>query len=253
MNTRWQRYNEQREVHVLKLTKTNQHQQSKITVLEQQQRDLEQTINGLNVMLQKLKDEQRKNTDVAIIALEHQLAQREDRISALAEELSALKIYIRGGESESGLPQRPEDRERIQLLEQQAKTFKDDFEQERKDRERLQSNNDILRHRLHSTTRKLSALEKQKPHTAQIVGLKVGSAPVYQPPRGLVARGVTRPRYASDEDTYLTSNVEIDGGRDEPDSLGSNTEPLQCPRCAQEFQVADHSAFMRHVGICLDQ
>ncbi|XP_022080593.1 TNFAIP3-interacting protein 2-like isoform X2 [Acanthaster planci] len=252
MNTRWQRYNEQREVHVLKLTKTNQHQQSKITVLEQQKRDLEQSINGLNVMLQKLKDEQRKNTDAAILALEHQVAQREDRISELVEELSALKMYIQGGENESGLPQRAEDKERIQLLEQQAKTYKDDFEQERRDRERLQSNVDILRHRLHSTSRKLAALEQENTYTTPNVGLKTGSAPVYQPPRGLVARGIARPRYTSDEDTYLTSNVEIDG-QDEPDGQGSNTEPLQCPRCAQEFSVANHCSFMTHVGICLDQ
>ncbi|XP_038046045.1 TNFAIP3-interacting protein 2-like isoform X2 [Patiria miniata] len=249
MNTRWQRYNEQRETHVLKLTKTNQHQQSKITVLEQQKRDLEQTINGLNVMLQKLKEEQRKNTDAAILALEHQVSRREDRISEMAEELSALKMYLQSNEDATETRQRPEDRERIQILEQQLKAYKDDFQQERRDRERVQSNNEVLKHRLQDATRKIAGFEQQNARVTPNFTTNIAG---YQPQRRLIARGISRPSYASDEEAYRVSDLEIDA-HDETDGPSSSTEPLQCPRCAQEFTVENHSIFMRHVGVCLDQ
>lgn len=148
MNTRWQRYNEQRETYVVKLSKTSQQQQSKITVLEQQVRDLEQNINDLNKLLQKMESGKRRNTDAYVMSLEQQLLQKEDEVIELKDEVAKLKTTLHMIEKQRGVAQRLEDKEMIETLRAQLEVFKDDFNQERKDRERLQGNNDILRHRL---------------------------------------------------------------------------------------------------------
>ena len=120
MNTRWQRYNEQRETYVVKLTKTNQQQQSKITVLEQQVRGLEQNINDLNTLLQKMDAGKKKNTDAYVMSLEQQLVQKEDEVIELKEQVATLKVTLHTTEKQRGVAQRLEDKEMIETLKEQV-------------------------------------------------------------------------------------------------------------------------------------
>ncbi len=251
MNTRWQRYNEQRETYVVKLSKTSQQQQSKITVLEQQVRDLEQNINDLNKLLQKMESGKRRNTDAYVMSLEQQLLQKEDEVIELKDEVAKLKTTLHMIEKQRGVAQRLEDKEMIETLRAQLEVFKDDFNQERKDRERLQGNNDILRHRLkESKNRYTPPTDIQR-----FAGSSGGLRGYYEQPqpRRLVARGL--PAYQEFYDnSLLPSDVETDGV-DETDAPGNghndDGDQLQCPRCPASFAVTDHSAFMHHVTVCL--
>ncbi|XP_033633002.1 TNFAIP3-interacting protein 2-like [Asterias rubens] len=255
MNTRWQRYNEQRETYVVKLTKTNQQQQSKITVLEQQVRGLEQNINDLNTLLQKMDAGKKKNTDAYVMSLEQQLVQKEDEVIELKEQVATLKVTLHTTEKQRGVAQRLEDKDMIETLKQQLKVYQEDFNQERKDRERLQGNNDILRHRLKESQNMVPPPANIQRFTGSSTGLRghYYDQPQQPQPRRLIARGL--PVYQDPyEASLLPSDVETDGF-DVTDGSGNELnddgDQLQCPRCPASFAVTDHSAFMHHVTICL--
>ena len=59
-------------------------------------------------------------------------------------------------------------------------------------------------------------------------------------------------RAFDEPDCKLREEVDFEGGIVAVDSADSDDEPLQCPHCFQNFNVADHDKFMKHAMSCLE-
>ncbi|XP_072025899.1 uncharacterized protein [Amphiura filiformis] len=268
MNTRWQRYNDQREAYVIKLSKTSYQQQSKITVLEQQCSDLTKEKEELKKDNDKLKRQDKDTRDAALYSADQQLAQKDEDIKELKRQNKDMRDLVQAVSSQA--PSNVADKERIQMLEQQVTAFASDFKDERSDRERIQGHYTDALKELKDKDLFIEQLQKQLRQRSP--------GPLYVPynqpssscRQQLLARGT--PRYYGDDLPDLPTDVEIDGGgRDEPDGIagldapredsdddfagvgnvdGGDDEPLQCPHCFRGFSVADVEKFMQHTNTC---
>ena len=150
MNTHWQRYDAQREEYVLKLTKTNQELQDKVSDLQHQIEDIsilkgaenkeeKSTTTELQQSAQDKRDEA-EQADLDALRKEEEVAELTDRIAKLKDRIVELEI---GRES-----RKKEDDDQVALLREQVNVCVEDFKQERKDRERIHGDNLKLRKRL---------------------------------------------------------------------------------------------------------
>ena len=88
---RWQRYNDQREAYVIKLSKTSYQQQSKITVLEQRCSDLNKELTEVKKINDMLKRQEENKRDAALFSADQQLMQKD-------EEIVGAEVSIEGDE-----------------------------------------------------------------------------------------------------------------------------------------------------------
>lgn len=83
LNTKWQRFNDQREAYITTLSKTNHQQQAKIIMLEQRCLELNEEISELKRLNVVLKKVGTRDQDVAFFSTEKQLVQKDEEIKRL--------------------------------------------------------------------------------------------------------------------------------------------------------------------------
>ena len=174
MNTHWQRYDSQREEYVMKLTRTNQELQDKVSDLQRQVSELNK---GLKMEVKKERPRETEGTDILHgdstcskgSSTEQKAATsssvststcQEEEIAALTDHVTKLKVRI--CELESGrVARQKHDEDQVALLREQVNVCVEDFRQERKDRERCHEENCRLKERLAQTENDLRANEEQ--------------------------------------------------------------------------------------------
>ena len=150
MNNHWQRYDSQREEYVVKLTRTNQELQDKVSGLERQVEELSTSAitecarpANSNYVCGQADSTQELSAQPAVSSTTN----REDEIAALTDHISKLEDKIstleRGRES-----RKKADDDELAMLREQINVCVEDFKQERKDRERIHSENQRLKERL---------------------------------------------------------------------------------------------------------
>ncbi|XP_033097270.1 spindle assembly abnormal protein 6 homolog [Anneissia japonica] len=153
MNTRWQKYSDQREAHVIKLTGENQVVISQNKVLESDCQELRQKLQESQKCLKQKEKEQKESVDAAVLSLEADLGRANEHNANLQKQIATLQNESKQRRVSS------QDSERIMLLEHQVKMLTEDFNLERKDRTNLQERHQKL-------------IEKNDQLTEIIVGLQ---------------------------------------------------------------------------------
>ena len=175
MNTHWQRYDSQREEYVMKLTKSNQDLQDKVSDLQGQvtelnkhlkmevnvRPDLTEGVSIANLRLggdDERKTEERPGKQPANEPFT--FLRKEEEIGALTDRIAKLKVRICELESELSAKQKQSE-EQMALLREQINICVEDFKQERKDRERCHEENIRLQKRLAQVETDLRAKVEQ--------------------------------------------------------------------------------------------
>ena len=109
LNKKWQKFNDQREAHITKLSKTSYQQLSKIIVLEQRCSELNEEISEL-----------KKDRDVALVSVNKQLIQKDEEIVMLKSQLQKMRHLVQNLEPRH--PTNVDDKEKIERL-RDAPTF----------------------------------------------------------------------------------------------------------------------------------
>ena len=150
MNNHWQRYDSQREEYVIKLTRTNQELQDKVSGLERQVEELSASAitecarpANSNYVCGKADSTQELSAQPAVSSTTN----REDEIAALTDHISKLQDKIATLEIGRASRKKADDDE-LAMLREQINVCVEDFKQERKDRERIHSENQRLKERL---------------------------------------------------------------------------------------------------------
>ena len=141
MNTHWQCYDSQREEYVLKMTRTNQELQDKVSDLQRQNENKkERSTNEESREVTQWDEHGDTETDPDALTKEEEVATLTDRIAQLRKRIVELEI---GREF-----RKKEDDDQVALLREQVNVCVEDFKQERKDRERIHEEKLRLRQRL---------------------------------------------------------------------------------------------------------
>ena len=151
MNNHWQRYDSQREEYVVKLTRTNQELQDKISGLERQIEELSASAISecarpadSNYVCGKADTTTQELSAQPVVSSS---TNREDEIAALTDHISKLQDKITTLETGRASRKKADDDE-LAMLREQINVCVEDFKQERKDRERIHSENQRLKERL---------------------------------------------------------------------------------------------------------
>ena len=138
MNNHWQRYDSQREEHVLKMTQTNQELQDKVSDLQRQNENKKERSTDEESREVTRWDEQ-GDTETDPDALT-----KEEEVATLIAQLKKRIVELEIGREF----RKKEDDDQVALLREQVNVCVEDFKQERKDRERIHEENLRLRQRL---------------------------------------------------------------------------------------------------------
>jgi len=237
-NTRWQQYNEQREKHVRELQALVQEMQDKIestqnNIPPDRQQQIEQMIHSAQQQAEAA--EQEKNRVQRVNQQLQQVVNDQER------KLQEMEAQLQAALARGPHGQRPEDRDRIHMLEAQVQICTEDFESERQDRERAQKRIADLEQELSLHKRQLEQFQTN--HMTRLYQQRMASLAQYRqehasqhgyagiPQSRLVARGVEADgggddhTPADDEDCvdtiFSVSKVSTDSG---PSSRGSDTD-----------------------------
>ena len=141
MNTHWQRYDSQREEYVLKMTRTNQELQDKVSDLQRQNENKkERSTDEESREVTRWDEQGDTETNPNALTKEEEVATLTDRIAQLKKRIVELEI---GREF-----RKKEDDDQVALLREQVNVCVENFKQERKDRERIHEEKFRLRQRL---------------------------------------------------------------------------------------------------------
>ncbi len=157
MNAHWQRYDAQREEYVQKLTTTNQELQDKVEDLQKLLEELLNKSSGSSDSGHVKPSSPSPTREVSTASPE---PSKEAEIAALTDHISKLKDRILVLEKGRASRKKADDDE-LAMLREQINVCVDDFKQERKDRERIHSENQRLRERLAQTEQTVMKSEKQ--------------------------------------------------------------------------------------------
>ena len=136
-----QRYDSQREEYVLKITRTNQELQDKVSDLQRQNENKKEcSTHEESQEVARWNEQGDTETDPDALTKEEEVATLTDRIAQLKKRIVELEI---GREL-----RKKEDDDQVALLSEQVNVCVEDFKQERKDRERIHEENLRLRQRL---------------------------------------------------------------------------------------------------------
>jgi len=156
--------------------------------------------------------------------------------------------------------QSPADREHIEMLQAQLVFYKEDFESERRDRERAQSRLADVEQKLSLAQRQLQQYEMQSMQS--LAQRREAALSLHReeyerkqqpvaPSSSLVSRGV----YQSDGPSEGYDEIDCGGACASPVislhcDRDLSDELLCCPNCKKPFTVDQHSDLLEHIEIC---
>ncbi|XP_072026698.1 uncharacterized protein [Amphiura filiformis] len=249
MNTHWQRYDAQREDHVLKLTTTIQDLKYRISDLERQLQE-SATNNRIEVSkTDKILKRVHLNGESAaeggarpreLKGPESSYEEQEDKISILTQHIHELKEKNKALEK-SKTTKGVHKEDELAILREQINVCVEDFKQERRDRERIHAENGRLKERLAGVEtqimtneeqvfiyqEQIKRLQERLRHQPSSNGARLSyDEPCCYPedrPRHMISQSQPRtahhrPLHYSNDFTELPGDVEIDGDIDEPDA-----------------------------------
>lgn len=158
MNTHWQRYDAQREEHVLKLTKTIQELQDRVSNLQHKVQECtanqEFAMSKANDLLKQITSDDRPG--------ELQGPESNEEVTALTKQINELRKRNKELEREKESKREGNaSNDEIAILREQINVCVEDFKQERRDRERIHAENERLRERLAQAEARVMANEEQ--------------------------------------------------------------------------------------------
>ncbi|XP_023930066.1 TNFAIP3-interacting protein 2-like isoform X2 [Lingula anatina] len=275
MNQRWQNYNEQREQYVRKVQQDcseletrlkHQHIDPTAAMSENQQKAVDAMLLKYKQKLQNAEDEKQK-------VEEELMAERREKV-ALRETVQALTARVDELEHQAQYSRASQSGDDVDILKTQIQIFKDDFEQERRDRETAQGKVHELEDELRIVKQQLEMFQRDAMTSMQRrrqEALQEYERQYYnQHNQGLVARGGNYPRAGN---LYMDSNVvadgddeddtqEPEGGFDEIDGFDMVDGPipqgkqssdfLECPKCQKAYRTEQHTELLEHIDVCCD-
>ena len=159
MNTHWQRYDAQREEHVLKLTKTIQELQDRVGNLQHRVQECtanqEFATSKANDLLKQIRTSDDRPGELKGVESNQEVAALTKQINELRKrnkELEREKESKREGNASN---------DELAILREQINVCVEDFKQERRDRERIHAENERLRERLAQAEARVMANEEQ--------------------------------------------------------------------------------------------
>ncbi|XP_071960316.1 uncharacterized protein [Antedon mediterranea] len=278
MNTRWQKYSDQREAHVVQLTQKLKISENK--VLEKYCQDLVEKVAELERAQKEKETQRKKEIDAAVLSLETDLGKACDLNSRLHERIATLEKQVKEKQASD------EQCEQIMLLEHQVSSITEDFKLERADRAQIQGryqellqkngklsqmivekNQVILRYQeKEQQHQKYQQYQQAFKHFPQTCGFgEAAKLSQSYLPEMVEADGVDCPDSSPKtidpiKNKQSTSKTEAFGELvgnqvDEEAADGSlveegDDELLRCPCCLKEFKVMEHAQLVDHLDTC---
>ena len=236
-NQRWQKFSDQREEYVKTLTKENDEIKKKLNIkgiVGLKQSTPEDQLHAVNAKLIKVSEE-KTMLEEQNRSLSTQLRNHKDIIARMKEQISI--------QSDTSVN---EYTERINMLEHQVRICAEDFETERKDREKAQAQIALLQNELKSAQeqlRRYQVSDMNRMHYERLAALqKYKEDQRRLPEPHLVARGFA----TSGELDHYDGNITPPGKKVEKEDI------LQCPRCNKGFPSDRHNELLEHMDNCVD-
>ncbi|XP_038046801.1 centrosomal protein of 55 kDa-like [Patiria miniata] len=166
MNTRWQRYDEQREAYVLKLHAANKELLGKLNALQKTYSELKEQISREKLreerpdLLKDPKVTEASNRTAPMCALDAKFARKEKEMATLTDQIERLEAQV-AALQRSAAKRREDEEERIALFKAQLEVCMEDFRQERKDREKMNSDRLRLRKQLDEAEMTIARLHQE--------------------------------------------------------------------------------------------
>jgi centrosomal protein CEP55 len=265
-NKRWNLYNEQRENYIRQLLTELKQVRTQLEAMtttpslsEEQQREFDRLLQISKENVEKVEQEK--------VKIEDENRELRLQIERLVAEMDRIKS--RSGRS-------TEDQDRIHMLEAQVQICTEDFESERRDRERAQARINEMENEMDLIKRQLEQF--QTSHMTHLYNQRMAALSNYQNDyerrygssggneRQLIARGIVQ--YEADgpneDDSEGEDTVDLTPRPQTQDSALSHVEgemqedcpqpidALQCPRCKKDFPTDKHNLLLEHIDICCD-